>query len=244
MADDLPGSRCADRAARRDQGLRDGTCGGARRGRGRSAHCGRGVRGDHGTVGVGQVDGHEHHRLPRHADHRRLPVRRDRCRSPQSQRSARCCVGTSLGSSSRVSICWLGPRRSRTSSCRLSIVVTAPAASRALAMNALTRVGLKGREHHTSSELSGGQQQRVAIARAIVTEPAVLLADEPTGNLDSRDQPRDHGHSHHPQREHGITIIMVTHEADIAAYARARRAFRGWAHRGGMSRVHAGRKAA
>jgi putative ABC transport system ATP-binding protein len=84
---------------------------------------------------------------------------------------------------------------------------------------ALKAVGLEGRESHTPSELSGGQQQRVAIARAIVTDPLVLLADEPTGNLDS-------ARSHELMRlvtdlnrERGITIIMVTHEEDIAAYA-------------------------
>lgn len=84
---------------------------------------------------------------------------------------------------------------------------------------ALKAVGLEGREGHTPSELSGGQQQRVAIARAIVTDPLVLLADEPTGNLDS-------ARSHELMRlvtdlnrERGITIIMVTHEEDIAAYA-------------------------
>jgi len=84
---------------------------------------------------------------------------------------------------------------------------------------ALKSVGLEGREDHTPSELSGGQQQRVAIARAIVTDPLVLLADEPTGNLDS-------ARSHELMklvtglnRERGITIIMVTHEDDIAAYA-------------------------
>jgi putative ABC transport system ATP-binding protein len=85
---------------------------------------------------------------------------------------------------------------------------------------ALKAVGLEGWEHHTSSELSGGQQQRVAIARAIVTSPKVLLADEPTGNLDSK-----RGHEIMEllvgmNREHGITILMVTHEPDIAAYAR------------------------
>ena len=96
-----------------------------------------------------------------------------------------------------------------------------PAAARhAAAAQALDSVGLKGWEHHTPAELSGGQQQRVAIARAIVTQPAVLLADEPTGNL-------------HTQRSHeimellwrlnvdqGITVLMVTHERDMAAYAK------------------------
>jgi putative ABC transport system ATP-binding protein len=91
---------------------------------------------------------------------------------------------------------------------------------RALAYDALKRVGLQGREHHTSSELSGGQQQRVAIARAIVTEPAVLLADEPTGNLDTRTSREIMDLLTGLNREQGITIIMVTHEADVAAYAR------------------------
>jgi putative ABC transport system ATP-binding protein len=96
----------------------------------------------------------------------------------------------------------------------------APKERRRLAMNALDRVGLKGRERHRPSELSGGQQQRVAIARAIVTEPAVLLADEPTGNLDTKTSREIMEFITSLNVKNGITIIMVTHEQDIAAYAR------------------------
>ena len=89
----------------------------------------------------------------------------------------------------------------------------------AIAAEAMTAVGLEGRETHTPSELSGGQQQRVAIVRAIVSNPMVLLADEPTGNLDSE---RSHDIMKLLKQlniDKGLTILMVTHEADMAAYA-------------------------
>ncbi|MGE4441896.1 MAG: ABC transporter ATP-binding protein [Desulfomicrobium sp.] len=90
----------------------------------------------------------------------------------------------------------------------------------AAARDALCQVGLKGWEHHTPSELSGGQQQRVAIARAIVTSPMILLADEPTGNLDTRTSQEIMALIESFNRDRGITVLMVTHEPDIAAYAR------------------------
>jgi len=88
------------------------------------------------------------------------------------------------------------------------------------AINALETVGLKGWESHTPGELSGGQQQRVAIARAIVTEPAVLFADEPTGNLDTARSREIMDLLSALNQNQGITIVMVTHELDMAAYAK------------------------
>ena len=90
---------------------------------------------------------------------------------------------------------------------------------RELARGALEMVGLTGWGHHVPSQLSGGQQQRVAIARAIVTRPAVLLADEPTGNLDTARSREIMDLLTNLNRSSGITIIMVTHEPDMASYA-------------------------
>lgn len=90
---------------------------------------------------------------------------------------------------------------------------------RALAAAALARVGLAGREQHYPAQLSGGQQQRVAIARALVSSPAILFADEPTGNLDTESSRDIMLTLARLNREDGLTVMVVTHEADIAAYA-------------------------
>jgi putative ABC transport system ATP-binding protein len=94
------------------------------------------------------------------------------------------------------------------------------------AAHALSLVGLADRLDHAPSQLSGGQQQRVAIARALVTEPEILMADEPTGNLDSARTTEVMELLVQLNRERGITIVMVTHEPDVAAYAKRNLVFR------------------
>jgi len=96
--------------------------------------------------------------------------------------------------------------------------------TRALAR--LHQVGLKGREHHHPNQLSGGQQQRVAIARALINDPPILLADEPTGNLDSRTSVEIMAIFQELNRAHGITVVLVTHEPDVAAYTSRTLVFR------------------
>jgi putative ABC transport system ATP-binding protein len=95
-----------------------------------------------------------------------------------------------------------------------------------LARKSLSAVGLEGREHHYPSQLSGGEQQRVAIARALVNEPSILLADEPTGNLDTKTSEEIMGIFQRLNRDRGITIIMITHEPDIASFAKRNIHFR------------------
>lgn len=95
-----------------------------------------------------------------------------------------------------------------------------PARRRARALLALKRVGLEGRESHTAAELSGGQQQRVAIARALAADPLLLLADEPTGNLDSQRSREIMVLLSEFNRESGLTIVLVTHDAEMASFAK------------------------
>jgi putative ABC transport system ATP-binding protein len=92
-------------------------------------------------------------------------------------------------------------------------------------MEALNAVGLDDRAHHLPNQLSGGQQQRVAIARALVTKPSIILADEPTGNLDSRTSVETM-EIFQRLNESGITIVLVTHERDIAQYAKRNVSFK------------------
>ena len=108
-----------------------------------------------------------------------------------------------------------------------TIYAAVPVAERATrARESLERVGLADRMGHYPSQLSGGQQQRVAIARALVNRPTILLADEPTGNLDSRTSVEIMDILQRLNNEHGLTVVLVTHEADIAQYAKRALDFR------------------
>ncbi len=111
------------------------------------------------------------------------------------------------------------PRLTAVANVELPLLYAGRSSSRSLAQQALGRVGLENRARHRPTEMSGGQQQRVAIARALVNEPSILLADEPTGNLDSQSGLEIIELLQRLNRDAGITVVTVTHEVDVAQFA-------------------------
>ncbi|HDJ22763.1 MAG: macrolide ABC transporter ATP-binding protein [Candidatus Aminicenantes bacterium 4484_214] len=113
------------------------------------------------------------------------------------------------------------PRTSALENAELPLLYSdiSPKLARQRALEALAQVGLKGREHHLTNQLSGGEMQRVAIARALVNRPSLILADEPTGNLDSKTEEEIMSVFKSLNREKGMTLILVTHDPDIGQAA-------------------------
>ena len=182
---------------------------------------GRRVRRPDGAVGLGQVHAAPGPRRPRPADHRRG-------RSSRARRSASCrttgrpgCAAIGPASSSSPSTSSRCSTRPRTSACRSrSPARIRPAASCAERVrDAIGLVDLIGKEHHKPDQLSAGEQQRVAIARALVTRPALLFADEPTGNLDYTTGTEILDALWRSCVERGQTVVLVTHDSKAAAYA-------------------------
>jgi putative ABC transport system ATP-binding protein len=120
---------------------------------------------------------------------------------------------------SRALICWRGPRRFKKSELPTLYTKIDKAEREKRASEALALAGLAERAHHYPSQMSGGQQQRVAIARALVNRPSILLADEPTGNLDSRASV-EIMQILQSLNDKGLTIVLVAHELDIAQFAK------------------------
>ena len=174
--------------------------------------------GHHGRLGLGQVDHAQPHRHARPPDGGRVPARRRAGAGPRRVRARRAAQPQDRLRVPVVQPACRATTRSRTSSCRWSTPASGASARRKKAVRALERVGLGDRMDHLPNQLSGGQQQRVSIARAIVNEPLLLLADEPTGALDSTTTKQVMELFVELHRQ-GMTVVLVTHDPNIAAYA-------------------------